>query len=40
MLAGKGLVDGQPAVYVCEHFACQAPVAPELVAVYGPCASR
>ena len=25
LLAGKGLVDGQPAVYVCERFACQAP---------------
>ena len=25
LLAGKGLVDGHPAVYVCENFACQAP---------------
>jgi uncharacterized protein len=27
LLAGKGLVDGSAAAYVCERFACQRPVA-------------
>jgi uncharacterized protein YyaL (SSP411 family) len=26
LLQGKDLVDGRPAVFICQNFACQAPI--------------
>ena len=34
LLEGKGRVDGKPTVYVCENFACRAPITePEALTV-------
>ncbi|MCJ7439498.1 MAG: thioredoxin domain-containing protein, partial [Acidimicrobiia bacterium] len=37
LLADRPLVDGRPTAYVCEHFACRAPVTtPEALAAQLP----
>ena len=42
LLAGKGFVDGRPAVYVCERFVCRAPMTDvgEIRADFGGNAGR
>jgi len=42
LLAGRGLIDGQPAAYVCRNYACQKPVTSpqELTTQFGVGATR